>query len=57
MGTSTTADVKKLLALAERLGIPAAEAMNQVRELSTESESSDRYVGVASGTRRPPLSS
>ena len=53
MGTSTSSDVKKLLELAERMGIPAAEAMNQVRELSTESDVSDRYGAAESGARRP----
>jgi hypothetical protein len=59
MGTSTTADVKKLLELAERMGIPATEAMNQVRELSTEPESTDRpentarHFGAGRGSGRP----
>jgi hypothetical protein len=51
MGTSTTADVKKLLELAERMGIPPAEAMHQVREMSTDTEATD---GAApSGARKP----
>jgi hypothetical protein len=53
MGTSTTADVKKLLELAERLGIPATDAINQVRELRSEVETRDRAVSAPSGTRRP----
>jgi hypothetical protein len=59
MGTSTNSDVKKLLELAERMGIPATEAMHQVRELSTEGESSGRPentarpVGAERDSRRP----
>jgi hypothetical protein len=52
MGTSTTTDVKKLLELAERMGIPPSEAMNQVRELSGEPEPADKPVGVSS-SRKP----
>jgi hypothetical protein len=53
MGNATTTDVKKLLELAERMGIPATEAMHQVRELSTEPEASDMYADVPAGPRRP----
>ena len=53
MSTSTSSDVKKLLELAERMGIPTAEAMNQVRELSAEPDVSDRYAASESRARRP----
>ena len=58
MGNATTTDVKKLLELAERMGIPTSEAMHQVRELSTEPEASNkdtaaRYADAHSGPRRP----
>ncbi len=53
MGTSTTADVKKLLALAERMGIPASEAMHQVREMSAEPEASDQHADAPPDPRRP----
>jgi hypothetical protein len=53
MGNATTADVKKLLELAERMGIPANEAMHQVRELSGEPEASDKHAEAPAGTRRP----
>jgi len=53
MGNATTTDVKKLLELAERMGIPATEAMHQVRELSTEPEPSDKYADAPAGPRRP----
>jgi hypothetical protein len=52
MGNATTTDVKKLLELAERMGIPASEAMHQVRELS-EPEGSDKTTEAPAGTRRP----
>ena len=42
MGNSTTADVKRLLELAERMGIPATEAMHQVREMSTDARPGTR---------------
>jgi hypothetical protein len=53
MGNATTADVKKLLELAERMGIPASEAMNQVREMSTEPDPAPAPVGAPAGPRRP----
>jgi hypothetical protein len=43
MGNATTTDVKKLLELAERMGIPSNEAMQQVRELRTEPEPAERF--------------
>jgi len=42
MPTSATADVKRLLELAERIGLPASEAMHQVRELTPDAEVSER---------------
>jgi hypothetical protein len=53
MGNATTTDVKKLLELAERMGIPASEAMHQVRELSAEPEAADRYADAPSAPSRP----
>jgi hypothetical protein len=53
MGNATTTDVRKLLELAERMGLPATEAMHQVRELSAEPEASDKDAEVRAGTRRP----
>ena len=53
MGNATTSDVKKLLELAVRMGIPASDAMHQVRELSTEPEPSDKYADAPAGPRRP----
>ena len=59
MGNATTADVKKLLELAERMGITASEAMHQVRELSADPEPPNKdaegmYADAPSGPRRPP---
>jgi hypothetical protein len=51
MGNATTADVKRLLELAVRMGIPATEAMHQVREMSTEADSSDRPATPEPGSR------
>ena len=53
MGNATTTDVKKLLELAERMGIPTTEAMNQVRELSAEPEASEKHADAIAGPRRP----
>jgi hypothetical protein len=53
MGNATTTDVKKLLELAERMGIPATEALHQVRELNAEPDVADTRVGAPPDPRRP----
>ena len=53
MGTSTTTDVKRLLDLAVRMGIPATDALHQVREMSPEPDPTDR-VDAANPTNRAP---
>jgi hypothetical protein len=52
MTNSATADVKRLLELAERMGLPAREAMHQVQELTPDTDTSDRPQS-ASTNRRP----
>jgi hypothetical protein len=42
MTNSATTDVKRLLRLAERMGLPANEAIHQVRDLAPEAEPSNR---------------
>ena len=51
MAKASTTEVKKLLELAERMGLPAGEAINQVRELSAEPDPANRAVAAASGER------
>ena len=41
MATSAT-DVKRLLRLAERMGLPANEAIHQVRDLAPDAETPNR---------------
>ncbi len=53
MGTSATADVKKLLELAERMGLPPSEAMHQVREMSAEIDAIDASLDPPGGVRKP----
>ena len=52
MANSATADIKRLLALAERMGLPASEAMHQVRELTPDADVSER-PNPAATDRRP----
>ena len=42
MTNSATADVKRLLELAERMRLPASEAMHQVRELTPDADVEQR---------------
>ena len=42
MANSATADIKRLLALAERMGLPASEAIHQVQELTPDGDAPDR---------------
>jgi len=42
MANSATADVKRLLALAVRMGLPASEAIHQVQELTPDADPPDR---------------
>jgi len=42
MPNTATADVERLLELAERMGLPAAEAIHQVRELRPDADVSER---------------
>jgi hypothetical protein len=42
MPTSATADVKRLLELAERMGLPASEAIHQVQELTPDADAPER---------------
>ena len=42
MTNSATADVKRLLELAGRMGLPASEAIHQVQELTPDADPSDR---------------
>jgi hypothetical protein len=52
MTNSATADVKRLLELAVRMGLPASEAMHQVQELTPDADASDRLI-PAGIVRRP----
>jgi hypothetical protein len=55
MTNSATTDVKQLLRLAERMGLPPSEAIHQVRDLAPDAESSDRSTRTsAPSDRRPP---
>ena len=42
MANSATADIKRLLALAERMGLPASEAIHQVQELTPDADAPNR---------------
>jgi hypothetical protein len=42
MPTLAKADVKRLLELAVRMGLPASEAMHQVQELTPDADVSER---------------
>jgi len=46
MGTSTTADVKRLLDLAVRMGIPTSDALHQVRDMHSEPDPADEAHSV-----------
>jgi len=52
MTNSATADVKRLLELAGRMGLPASEAIHQVQELTPDADPPDRPQPGAIG-RRP----
>ena len=52
MTNSATADVKRLLELAERMGLPASGAIHQVQELTPDTDASDRPHPAATD-RRP----
>jgi hypothetical protein len=40
--TTSATDVKRLLRLAERMGLPANEAIHQVRDLAPDTETPNR---------------
>ena len=42
MTNPATSDVKELLRLAERMGLPANEALNQVRDLNPDADAAAR---------------
>ena len=52
MAKASSIDVKRLLELAERMGLPASEAIHQVRELSSDSDPEPVVIGPSS--ERPP---
>ena len=53
MTNSATTDVKRLLRLAERMGLPPSEAIHQVQELAPDADSvADRPA--AATVVRPP---
>ena len=54
MTNSASPDVRRLLRLAERMGLPANEAIHQVRDLSPEIDTTDRISREpATDDRRP----
>lgn len=54
MTNSATADVKRLVQLAERMGLPAREAIQQVQDLAPDAEPAPERPTDATTIRRPP---